>query len=264
MPLALQGPAPAPAAGPEVRAVPAPNAAPAINPVPRDFRSFVEARRDRIAAVEVAYDVSQALEECYAVSMAITNRPSIKPVSSKQSWAALAASEALATPCMGFEGHRIRPDDVLSLLRYAADGGEPRARARLLLMRDVAAPKDAVIEEIPALLASRDAGIVRDVGAFLARGEIDVRLGSDVVPAPIAAIAWELAACELGFACGPDSRLALAQCAFAQACTGGSYEQALETMETPEAMTLARDLRTGIVRALRDFDWAWLGLIAPR
>ncbi|QJR15163.1 hypothetical protein [Usitatibacter palustris] len=229
-------------------------------PAPRDYRDFVEARREQLAAIDVAYEVSQALEECYAVSLAIPEAPAFKLVAMSQSWPALAASEALTIPCRGFEGHRIHPGEVLSLLRYAADGGEPRARARLLLMRDVAAPKESALEEIPWLLASKDAGIVRDVGAFLARGETDVRLGGEDVAAKVSVIAWELAACDLGYACGPESRITLAQCAFSEACSAGSYEQALEIVEPPETLARARALRDGIVRALGAGDWRWLGL----
>lgn len=226
----------------------------------RDLRRFVETRRGRLAETAVAYDVSQALEECYALSIALPPEEAVVPVSNPLRWSALAASEALAAPCRGFEGHRIHPGDVLELLRYAADNGEPRARARMLLFRDVAAPKDAIVWELPALLDSLDAGVVRDVGAFLARGETEVRLGGDEVPAPIAVLAWELAACDLGYECGAASRITLAQCAFAGHCSVGTYEEALDRAEPPEEMARARRLRAGIVRALRERDWGWLGL----
>lgn len=241
--------------------------APRLQPAPpdftmpvRDLRGFVEARRGRLAESAVAYEVSQALEECYAISIALPPEEAIVAVSTPLRWPALAAGEALAAPCRGFEGHRIHPGDVLELLRFAADNGEPRARARMLLFRDVAAPKEEILEELPALLASRDAGVVRDVGAFLARGETEVRLGGDDVPASIAVLAWELAACDLGYECGPASRITLAQCAFAGHCSVGSYEEALDRAEPPEEMMRARQLRPGIVRALRERDWRWLGL----
>ena len=234
-------------------------AQPAFTLPMRDLRGFVEARRDRLAETAVAYEVSQALEECYALSVARARDEAIVPVSAALRWPALAAGEALAAPCRGFEGHRIHPGEVLALLRYAADNGEPRARARMLLFRDVAAPKDAIVEELPALLASLDASVVRDVGAFLSRGEIEVRLGGDEVPASVAVLAWELAACDLGYECSPASRITLAQCAFVGSCGGGSYEEALDRAEPAGEMVQARRLRTGIVRALLERDWRWLG-----
>ena len=116
------------------------------------------------------------------------------------------------------------------------------------------------MDEIPALLATRDPAVVRDVGAFLSKGEAAWRFGVEEVPAPVAAIAWELAACDLGYACGPASRLVLAQCAFDRRCDAGHYEDALARYEAPDLMERAQRLRAGILRALRDHDWRWLGL----
>ena len=148
----------------------------------------------------------------------------------------------------------------MDLLRRAAESGEPHAVARMLLMRDIAAPKDDVIAALPPLLATGDPAVIRDVGAFLSRGESAWRYGHEEVPAGAAAIAWELAACDLGYACGPTSRLVLAQCAFRGNCAPGSYEDALAAHEPPEVMARALQLRPGLVRALRRGDWEWLGL----
>ena len=234
----------------------------AAPPAQYDYRGFVEVRRPWLSESAVAYEVSQALEECYAVSLALAPPESVVPVSVQRSWAAMAAGETLAAPCRGFEAHRIDPNEVLALLRYAADGGEARARARMLLMRDVTAPKEEVLAEIPALLSRLDASVVRDVGAFLVRGETDVLLGETLVPARVAVIAWELAACDLGYACGADSRLTLGQCAFGETCGAGSYEDALARSEPSEDFEAALALRGGIVRALRNADWRWLGIAA--
>lgn len=231
-----------------------------VSNTPRDFRGFVEVRRASLSESAVAYEVSQALEECYAVSMALSPADPLVAVATRRSWAAMAAGESLAAPCRGFESHRIDPNEVLALLRYAADGGEARARARLLLLRDVSAPKDDVLDELPSLLARLDAGVVRDVGAFLVRGETEVTLGDAVVPARVAVIAWELAACDLGYACGADSRLTLGQCAFGETCGAASYEDALARSEPREDFEAAARWRGGIVRALRRGDWQWLGL----
>ncbi|APV51072.1 hypothetical protein BWI17_16100 [Betaproteobacteria bacterium GR16-43] len=232
-----------------------------VNAAPFDYRSFVEVRRAWISETAVAYDVSQALEECYAVSVALGPSEAFVPVVATRSWAAVAAGESLAAPCRGFESLRIDPQEVMDLLRGAANGGDVRARARMLLMRDVAAPKEEVLSELPALLARLDAGVVRDVGAFLARGETEVTLGDVPVPARVAVIAWELAACDLGYACGPDSRLTLGQCAFGGTCGAGSYEDALSRSEAREDFDAACRLRPRLVQALRSGDWRWLGLV---
>jgi hypothetical protein len=121
-------------------------------------------------------------------------------------WIELAASAELSQPCRGFDGSVIQPGEIVALLNAAARQGEPHSVARMLLFRDIAAPKAEVMGEIPRLLASHDPSVVRDVGAFLSKGEAVWRYGAEEVPAPAAAIAWELAACDLGYACGRCAR----------------------------------------------------------
>lgn len=164
-------------------------------------------------AARLAFEASKALEACLVVS----------------------------PPC---DAHR-DPAEVLSLLRQAAAGGEPRAHARMLLFRDIGAEKGEALEKLPYLLASANPEVVRDVGAFLARGEESKRLGEEEVSAPAFAIAWELAACDLGDGCGKPL-----------------HEIALEASERPEDLAQARRLRSEIVRAVRTSDWLWLGLAA--
>jgi hypothetical protein len=200
----------------------------------------------------MAYYVSQALEECAAI------RP--PPGGRETPWIELAASAELSQPCRGFDGAVIEPREIVELLSAAARRGEPHAIARMLLFRDIAAPKADVMGDIPRLLQTRDPAVVRDVGAFLSKGESAWRYGAEEIPAPAAAIAWELAACDLGYACGPASRLVLSLCAFDGRCGAGHYEEALMRYEPPALMADALRLRTGILRALRDSDWEWLGI----
>jgi hypothetical protein len=220
----------------------------------RDLRGFVERNIERTSDPAVAFYVSQALEECSVARPFAADDDRPEPSSRK------AAAESLADACRGFEGRVIEPDLIVSLLQGAAASGEPHAVARMLLFRDVAAPKGEVMERLPELLATGDPAVIRDVGAFLSRGESVWRYGSEEVPAVTAAIAWELAACDLGDACGPASRLVLAQCALLGNCDPGRYEDTIASHEDPQAMAQALRLRHGIVRALRNRDWEWLGL----
>ena len=217
-----------------------------------DLRAFVERYRDRLQDPEVAFHVSQALEEC-AVTRDLDAH--IAVVQEERRAAAI-----LADQCRGFAGETIRPAAILQLLRYAARWGEPRAEARLLLLRDAAASKDDALPHLPWMLTSREPSIVRDVGAFLSRGEAEWRYGGEPVPTAIAAIAWELVACDLDPACTPQGRFALSQCAYLGRCSDWRYEDAVALFEPPELMDAARRLRGGILRALRDHDWEWLGL----
>jgi hypothetical protein len=240
-----------------------PQAIPAAGPIAvgdrflhaADFRGFVEGHRHALDDPETAYYVSQALEEC-AIA-----RPTAgdEPADSAERWAQLAAADALVAPCRGFDGRAIDSGEIVILLARAADRGELHAAARMLLFRDIAAPKSDVLAKLRALLATRDPGVVRDVGAFLSRGESAWWYGDREFPVA-AAIAWELAACDLGYACGPASRIVLLQCAFDSRCEGGRYEDGLARYEPADLMAEAQRLRTGILRALREYDWNWLGL----
>ncbi len=217
-----------------------------------DLHAFVERHHARLRDPETAYYVSQALEEC-AVTRDISANEDV-PVEERR------AAGLVADHCRGFEGEVIDPAAILDLLRYAARWGEPHAEARMLLLRDVAAPKDDALPHLPWMLTLREPSIVRDVGAFLSRGEAQWRYGGEDVPTAVAAIAWELVACDLDPACNPWSRFALAQCASLGRCSDWRYEDAVARFEPPELMAEARRLRVGILRALREHDWEWLGL----
>ena len=228
-----------------------------------DLRGFVERAAAHLDDPLIAYYVSQALEECHLLAELFPERRDawFPAAAASHSWAQLAAQAALVAPCRGFEDRPIDPRQVFALLEASARSGEPHARARMLLFRDIAAPKADVIAEIPALLASRDPTVIRDVGAFLSRGEISWRYGGTAVEAATSAIAWELVACDLGYPCGAASRLVLAQCAFAGACDSYRHEDAIARQEWPERMDAARRLRGDLLRALEAHDWDWLGLL---
>jgi hypothetical protein len=217
-----------------------------------DLRAFVDKHRGRLVDPETAFYVSQALEEC-ALSHDTGSREGLPALERH-------AAALIADQCRGFDAVVIDPAAILELLRHAARWGEPRAEARLLLMRDIAASKDDALPLLPWMLTLHEPSIVRDVGAFLSRGEAQWRYGGESVPTAVAAIAWELVACDLDPTCTPRSRFALSQCAYLGRCSEWRYEDAVAAFEPPELMAAARDLREGILRALRDRDWAWLGL----
>lgn len=227
--------------------------------------AFVERARPYLDDPRTMYYVSQALEECYAWGGFADDDDTYAGVNvvshvdlqqAKRSW----ASETLAAPCRGLERQSIDPREILALLDKAAQQGEPHARAHMLIFRDVAAPKSEAIQDLPDLLATGDPQVVRDVGAFLTRGEVSVSYGGEEVEAPVAAIAWELAACDMGFPCGPMSRLVLTVCAYRGYCDDYLYDNAIAHDEGAERMGRAQRLRPELVHALRRQDWSWLGL----
>ena len=229
------------------------------------LRAYVEHARSYLDDPRTMYYVSMALEECYAWGAApeddelyagvdIISRVDLQEA--KRRW----AGEALAAPCRGLERQSIDPREILALLKGAAQHGEPHARARMLIFGDVGASKSGVIPSLPDLLATGDPQVVRDVGAFLTRGEVSVRYGGEEVEAPVAAVAWELAACDMGYPCGPMSRIVLTACAYRGSCDEYLYENLIARDEAPDRMARAQRLRRDLVHALRRQDWTWLGL----
>ena len=230
-----------------------------------NLRVYVERARSYLDDPRTKYYVSQALEECYAwgsepddddiyAGVDVISRVDLQEA--KRSWAA----QALAAPCRGLERYSIDPREILALLEGASQHGEPHARAHMLIFRDVAASKSDVIPDLPDLLATGDPQVVRDVGAFLTRGEVSMRYGEEEVDAPLAAIAWELAACDMGYPCGPMSRIVLTACAYRGYCDEYFYDDAIARDEGPNRMARAQRLRGDLVHALRRQDWSWLGL----
>ncbi len=87
-----------------------------------------------------------------------------------------------------------------------------------------------------------------------------MRYGGQEIDAPVAAIAWELAACDMGYPCGPMSRLVLTVCAYRGYCDDYQYDLAIAHDEGWQRMAQAQRLREDLVYALRRQDWNWLGL----
>jgi hypothetical protein len=226
---------------------------------------YVERARPYLDDPRTMYYVSQALEECYSwgvepddddmyAGVDVISRVDLREA--KRTWAA----EALAAPCRGLERHSIDPREILALLQEAARHGEPHARAHMLVFHELAAPKPELIRSLPDLLATGDPQVVRDVGTFLTRGEVSLSYGGDDYDAPVAAIAWELAACDMGYPCGPMSRIVLTACAYRGRCDEYLYDNVIARDEDPDLMARAQRLRGDLVLALRRQDWSWLGL----
>jgi hypothetical protein len=112
---------------------------------------------------EAMYFVSQALEECFAVSMLGWEQFSI--ALQAEGW----TRELFV--CQGFVDHPIRGEDIVDMLASAAEAGDPRARARMLLFRDIAAPIEETQDLVADLIATQDPYVMRDVEAFLGRSQ---------------------------------------------------------------------------------------------
>lgn len=220
---------------------------------------------------ESRYFIAMALEDCYALSHSGTGK--LRDDFARRLGAALpersdrqlreAAFEASNRQCTPFDGSSISPERVLSLLRGAAQDGDPRAIARTLLFRDLAESKAGTFDVVTRLLTSGDPHAIRDVGFFLARGESHLQMGDGSLPvrATTLAAAWELVACDFGLDCGSDSKMLVNLCAYQGQCGAISLEDWLTRFaESNEELAEIRRLRSLIRRGLIMHDWQLLGL----
>jgi hypothetical protein len=150
----------------------------------------------------------------------------------------------LADRCRGFQDEVIDSRAIFEMLRYAARWGEPHALARLLLFRDIAAPKDDALGDLPWLLTSREPSIVRDVGAFLSRGEAEWRYGDEQRADGGRGDCVGARGVRPGQVVRSQGRFALAQCASLGRCSDWRYEEAVALYEPPELMAAAQRLRS--------------------
>ncbi len=139
-----------------------------------DLRVFYQRHTDSIHLRDAGYFLSQALEECFEVShmneSEYLHRTQADPHS----------HELYA--CRGFVGQPIRGDDIVDLLTIAADAGDPRAQARMLLFRDIGEPLDETRELVARLTMTNDPYVMRDVEAYLGRGQLGLLAGRRVSP----------------------------------------------------------------------------------
>jgi hypothetical protein len=217
---------------------------------------------------ETKYFIAQALEDCYALSHAGWEsakdafQQNTLPLDSPIKLYRQQAFETSLQNCRGFDGKLINIAEIMTLLREAAESGEPRALARSLLFKDFAESKFESFELVKRLLATRDPYVIRDVGAYLSRGE-DVWLMGDndqPVPVRVMAVAWELVACDFGLDCGASSRLVQNQCALSGHCGVASYEDWLRQYGEPASRyrEIMR-IRGEISAALQTQNWELLG-----
>ena len=120
----------------------------------------------QVGFVDARYPLSQALEECFSVSRMNWEEYFAEVRSS--GW----TRETLA--CQGFVNRPIRASDIVELLASSAAAGDPRARARMLLFRDIGASMAETQDLVAELLATQDPYVIRDVEAYMGRAQLEM------------------------------------------------------------------------------------------
>jgi len=263
----------------------------------RDLKAFADALLARKATLtaDERYHLAKALEECqFATSLTedigayaakqrrqfIASLPLNDPNNAKR----ISAYEAVDNTqrCARFQGTKISQKDIDDLVQQAAQEGDPRAQARILVAdlnkslsqhsSDPSQPGGSVTPDdfsrIIGLLQTRDPEAMIIVGQFLAQQNIatQLRIGPNgEVPEPSAFLgAFSLVACDLGPDCTSLSREPQLACAYGGYCNSASFEELYQNfLASPWAYSQAVRYRTIIHTAINTQNWSLIGLQPP-
>lgn len=265
----------------------------------RDLKAFADAltaRRESLTADE-RYHLAKALEEC---QFATNVNEDLAAYSAKQRRAFLATlttgdplnAKRIAAyemvdntqRCLRFQGAKISPRDIEDLFQLAAQQGDPRAQARLLVADlnnknnsgnkgngEQSANTRVQMDEMQhliSLLESRDPEATMIVGQFLASSAIanQLRIGPNgETPEPSAFLgAFSLVACQLGPDCISMTRDPQAACAYGAYCNATSYEELFQNfLASPWVYSQATRYSAIITTAINSRNWSLIGLQPP-
>lgn len=263
----------------------------------RDLKAFADALAARRAGLsgDERYHLAKALEECqFATSINedlatystkqrrqfLASLPAGDPLNAKR----IAAYEAVDNTqrCLRFQGTKISAKDVEELYQGAAQQGDPRAQARLLVAElnknlsnanraDPSANAKVGNEDLSrliGLLETRDPEAMMTVGQFLAQSAIasQLRVGPNgEVPEPSAFLgAFSLVACDLGPDCISLNREPQMACAYGGYCNAASFDELYQNfLASPWAYAQAMRYRGLIYTAINTRNWALIGLLPP-
>ncbi|HUJ00693.1 MAG TPA: hypothetical protein VLY46_10685 [Usitatibacter sp.] len=264
----------------------------------RDLKAFADellARKATLTADE-RYHLARALEECqFATSLTediaayaarqrkqfLAGLPLNDPNNAKR----IAAYEAVDNTqrCARFQGTKISQKDIDDLFQQAAQEGDVRAQARILVAElnknlnqqhssDTSQPVPAIAPDdfsrIIGLLQTRDPEAMIIVGQFLAQSNVasQLRIGPNgEVPEPSSFLgAFSLVACDLGPDCTSLSREPQLACAYGGYCNSASFEELYQNfLASPWAYAQAVRYSGIILTAINTQNWSLIGLQPP-
>jgi len=265
----------------------------------RDLKAFADSlnsRRDTLTGDE-RYNLARALEEC---QFAMNINDNLADYSARQRRAFLAnispadpnAAKRIAAydasdntqRCARFQGTRISAKDIEDLYNTAAQQGDPRAQARLLVAelntkmstgnrtesaQASATPRaqlDSDVSRVIGLLQTQDPEAMMIVGSFLSQSSVATQLHigpNGEVPEPSALLgAFSLAACDLTADCTQLNREPQLACAYSGYCDSQNFEQLYQNfLASPWAYSNAVRYRNIIHTAINTQNWSLLGLL---
>jgi hypothetical protein len=264
----------------------------------RDLRSYSDGLSTRRAQLngDERYHLAKTLEECLFIAsmnedlvayaakqrrLFLANLPAGDTMNARR----IAAYEASDNTqrCARFQGMKISQKDIDDLYAAAAQQGDPRAQARMLVAdlnkhnnntpTKPAGETGATtrmeggdLSRLIGLMETRDPEAMMIVGSFLSSSAFaqQLRIGPNgEVPEPSAFLgAFSLVACDFGPDCIALNREALNACAYAGYCNAQSFEELYQNfLASPWAYSQAMRYRSIIHEAINSRNWALIGLI---
>lgn len=260
----------------------------------RDLRQYADALAARRASLtgDERFHLARALEECQFATSINEDLAAYSAKQRRQFIAGLPNGDLLnpkriaaydaadnTARCLGFQKSRISPKEIDELYAAAAQQGDPRAQARLLVAelnnhiknnRPDGTPgtnlQNSELARIIGLLETRDPEAMMIVGQFLAQSAMasQLRVGPNgEVPEPSAFLgAFSLVACDMGPDCVQLNREPQMACAYGGYCDAATFEELYQNfLASPWAYTQAMRYRGLIHTAINTRNWGLLGLV---
>jgi len=261
----------------------------------RDLKAFVDALNSHRANLtgDESYFLAKALEECQFTTTVNEDLAAYSAKQRRQFLSGLtpgdpnnerrvAAYDAVDNTqrCMKFQGTKISQKEIEDLYLAAAQDGDARAQARMLVAELNMAKSRAAssspeittparvgdsMSQLISLLESRDPEAMMIVGGFLSQSAVasTLHIGPNgEIPEPSAFLgSFSLVACSLTPDCVSLSREPQMACAYGGYCDAQSYEELYANfMASPFTYMQAVRYRDLIMTAMNTRNWALIGL----
>lgn len=190
---------------------------------------------------EAARLAATAYDECYALSAQPQRAAQLaqygQSLPEPQRSAALRHSRNLRQRCSSLlAAGAIAPDDSRLLHEKAVQAGDLASIAAELSGKAADMPEDSVRQTLRRIVATRDAEAIGRLAEVMGASSADQRDIYGPFSGSVAdSLAWQLVACDLGRACGPDSLLVRTPCVSAGACLAGDFRDYLRHFQATPA-----------------------------
>lgn len=265
----------------------------------RDLKAFADSLNSRRSSLtgDERYNLARALEECQFATGITENLADYSVKQRRQFLAGLTPGDPSTAKriaaydasdntqrCAKFQGIKISLKDVEDLYGAAAQQGDPRAQARMVvaeLNAKISAgnrtesaqaptqPQQHNVDDVSrviGLLQTQDPEAMMIVGNFLSQSNVATQLHigpNGEVPEPSALLgAFSLAACDMTLDCTQLNREPQLACAYSGYCDSQTFEQLYQNfLASPWAYSNAVRYRNIIHTAINTQNWSLLGLL---